>query len=158
MKSWNGLALGWRRGSGISWIVASVLGSITTSVGRIRPTQTVTIRPCESKVTEPQSAVFSVEVCRMPLPERPQPARGVGLVGVLVEVRAVVGRHERMARGGGGAQRPRVGGCAAEIRRRAARAVGDRTRGRGRGSRAVQQNQSHERPAHRAIVTLFAES
>ena len=73
MKSWNGLALGWRRGSGISSIVSRVLGSITTSVGRIRPTQTVTIRPRESKVTEPQSAVFSVEVWRMRLPSGPRP-------------------------------------------------------------------------------------
>ena len=73
MKSWKGLALGVRFGSGISSIVSSEFGSMITSVGRRTPTQTVTMRPRESKVTEPQSAVFSVEVWRMPLPSGPRP-------------------------------------------------------------------------------------
>src|SRR2546430_3042504 len=53
--------------------VSSVFGSNMTRVGRRRPTQTVTIRPLLSKVTEPQSALWNVEARRMPRPSGPGP-------------------------------------------------------------------------------------
>ena len=47
--------LTFRRGSGIAARVWSVWGSSRTSNGRSSPTQTVTMRPAESKVIEPHS-------------------------------------------------------------------------------------------------------
>src|SRR5438105_576589 len=44
-----------------------------TSVGRRRPTQTVTIRRLLSTVIEPQSALWNVEARRMPRPSGPGP-------------------------------------------------------------------------------------
>ena len=43
-------------------------GSNTESTGPATPTQAVTIRPCESKVTEAQSATSKVEVTVMSFP------------------------------------------------------------------------------------------
>ena len=43
------------------------------SVGRTRPTQTVTTRPRESNVIEPQSALWNVDVRLVPRPSGPGP-------------------------------------------------------------------------------------
>jgi hypothetical protein len=64
---------GSRGGNGCSASVSSVCGSSIRSVGPASPTQTVTIRPCASKVTEPQSALNSVDVTLMPRPSGPTP-------------------------------------------------------------------------------------
>ena len=52
---------------------SSVTGSSSSSVGARMPTQIVTIRPRESNMTDPQSAIFSVERTDIPLPSGPGP-------------------------------------------------------------------------------------
>jgi hypothetical protein len=64
---------GSRGGSVCSASVSSVRGSSIRSVGPASPTQTVTIRPCASNVTEPQSALNSVDVTWMSWPSGPTP-------------------------------------------------------------------------------------
>ena len=64
---------GSRGGSACAASVSSVSGSSMRSVGPAAPTQTVTIRPWVSNVTDPQSAVNSVDVIVVFLPTGPMP-------------------------------------------------------------------------------------
>ena len=64
---------GSRGGSDCSASVSSVFGSSIRSVGPASPTQTVTIRPWLSNVTEPQSALKNVDVTVVLRPSGPMP-------------------------------------------------------------------------------------
>ena len=94
-----------RGGSGNVASVSSVCASIRNSFGPSSPTHTVTIRPRESNVTDAQSALRNVSTLRMLPAERARALVDVGLVGVDVQVRAPVGRHERVPRRVGGLDR-----------------------------------------------------
>jgi hypothetical protein len=74
VKSWNGLpAPSWRGGRFIEASVSSVTGSFSMSTGRSSPTQTVTIRPCESNVTVAQSRTSKTSRRVVPRPSGPGP-------------------------------------------------------------------------------------
>ena len=104
---------GTRGGSGNVASVASVSASIRYSRGPSTPTHTVTIRPRESNVTDAQSALRNVSTRDICVAERARALVHVGLVGVDVQVRARVGRHERVPR--------RVGRLDGPLRARARR-------------------------------------